>query len=208
MKRKTINLAVALMLVAVLTGGTYAATGDNIGTGDVGGDGNALIDSPVFNLTSTGNQLSLFKRAFMADGTPIASGSTLPQGTTVKFMIYVSNDSSVQINDVSVQDVLDTSAGAFTYTADSIQVDNSVANCAAAVCTVAEEQAIYAAVNANTATCGASAAACTDDDTDSDLASWDGTDTIDIGNSSNAANAQLDIAGNKVFAVLFSVTMN
>jgi len=210
MKRETMKIAVAFALTVLLTGNVHAALGDNTGTGDVGGVGGALLDSPVFNLTSTGNVLNLQKRAFQADGTPIPTGSVLPTGSVVKFMIYVSNDSTVGINDVSVQDVLDTAVGAFSYTLESIQIDNTAANCAGAVCTTgpgSEEEAIYTAVNAATGTCGAVPSACTDA-SDADVASWDGTNTIDIGDSVNAGNAQLDIAASKTFAVLFTVTMN
>jgi len=36
-------------------------------------------------------QLTLAKRAFFSDGTPVPDGSTLPAGITVKFMIYLNN---------------------------------------------------------------------------------------------------------------------
>jgi len=165
---------------------------NNTGTGDVAGDPAALTDSNVFVLNSTGVALALVKTAWMtAGGTPITTGSTVPQGTSVDFMIYVNNLGSVAINDVSVQDVLDP---LFAYQAGTIRVDNAVANCAVAVCTAAEEVAIYAsaiAVGANS------------DGVNADTSSFAGV-TVDAGDQS-VANGTLNVAANTVLAVVFTV---
>ena len=185
----------AAMFVGVLTIGSMQAAyaEDNQGTGDIAGDAAALADSNVFQLFSTGAALELVKTAFLtSDGSPITSGSTVPQGTQVDFMIYVSNPASVAVNDVTVQDVLDP---LFAYQVNSIRVDNSQANCAASPCTAGEVAAIYAA---------ASAAAANTDGVDGDTSSYNGTDTIDAGNNA-AANGQLDMAANSVLAVVFTV---
>ena len=170
-----------------------AVAAPNQGTGDVAGDGAALVDSNVFNLLSTGSTLTLVKRAFLADGTPITSGSTLPTGTVVKFMIYVNNTSSIQISDVSMRDVLDP---LFLYQAGTIKVDNSVANCAAVACTPAEEATIFAAADGSGAL---------SDAVDADVASFAGV-TVDAGNQ-NVANAQMNASANTVLALVFSVRM-
>ena len=79
-----------------------------------------------------------------------------------------------------------------------MQVDNSVAECAAAVCILAEEQAIFAAVDA---------APILTDTPDGDVVSYSGgSTTIDAGDAS-AANAQLDISNDAVWAILFSARM-
>ena len=75
-------------------------------------------------------------------------------------------------------------------------MDNSVADCALAVCTAAEELAIFTAVNG---------AGFLTDAVDGDVASITGG-TLDAGNQ-NVANLQLDIDANKVRAILFSVKM-
>ena len=75
-------------------------------------------------------------------------------------------------------------------------MDNSVVECALAVCTAAEELTIFTAVNG---------AAFLTDAVDGDVASITGS-TIDAGNQ-NAANAQLDIAADMVWAILFSLKM-
>ncbi len=136
--------------------------------------------------------LSIVKRAFQSNGTPIASGSTLPTGMPVKFMLYINNPGGF-VGDISLQDVLDP---VFGYVPGSIKYDNSVANCAAATCNAAEEAAIFAA--ADSGTVGTDAV-------NGDVVSFTGV-TLDVGNQ-NAANAQLDIAGGKVWAVVFTVKM-
>ena len=170
---------------------------DNTGTGDINGDSAALANSNVFQLFSTG-ALVLVKTAWLtSDGSPITSGSTVPQGTSVDFMIYVNNQSSVAINDVSIQDVLDV---LFTYQTDSIRVANVAlpstgGSCAVAVCTTDEEAEIYAA---------ASVVATNGDATgDSDTSSFAGT-TVDVGDE-NAANDPLNVTTDRVLAVVFTV---
>jgi len=180
-----------ILLAALLPLTAEAAT--NQGTGDVAGDASALTSSNVFTLLSTGSALALVKRAFLTDGTALASGATVPTGTHVKFMIYVNNTSSVAVNDVSMRDVL---AALFAYETGTIKIDDSVANCAAASCTALEEAAIYTAVNASSALTDA---------VDADTATYTaGTKTVDAGNQ-NAANGQLNAAANKVLALLFTV---
>ncbi len=136
--------------------------------------------------------IRLVKRAFLADGTPLADSDTLPRGTLVKYLLYINNRGSV-LNDASVQDIL---AAAFLYQTGTLKVDNTVAECAAADCTAGEEATIFSAIDDN---------AASTDAVDGDVVSITGS-TIDAGNQ-NAANAQLDIAANKVWALLFTVKM-
>ncbi len=165
---------------------------DNTGTGNVAGDPAALADSNIFVLNSTGAALTLVKTAWMTgDGSPIGSGSTVPQGTSVDFMIYINNLASVAINDVSIQDILDP---LFLFQGGTIRVDNSVANCAAAACNAGEEAAIYAA---------ASVVAANSDLVDADTSSFAGV-TVDAGDQS-VANGTLNVAANTVLAVVFTV---
>jgi predicted outer membrane repeat protein len=136
--------------------------------------------------------LTLIKRAFLPDGTPIPTGSTIPGFIECKYLIYI-NNKDVATSDVSVRDVLDP---AFQYQAGTIQVNNSVAECTLAVCTAAEELGIFTAVDG---------AGFLTDAIDGDVASITGG-TIDAGNQ-NVANLQLDINANAVWAILFSVKM-
>jgi len=195
MKNRTVRLVSAIALVTMATLAiptTQAAT--NTGTGDIAGVPGDLTPSNTVTLTSA--TLALIKRAFLADGTALPSGASMPKGTLVKFMIYINNDTTVGANDVSVQDAL---AAAFAYQAGTIKTSNTVNNCAAAICTPAEEAAIYAAVDAGTAK--------TDGTPDDEASYTAGTTTIDLGNQNVAGNSQLDIAASKVWAVIFSVKM-
>ena len=131
--------------------------------------------------------LVLIKQAFLAsDGSPISNSSTLPRGTVFKFLIYTDNTGPAR-SDVSIQDVLDP---AFAYQSSSMMFTNSVP-------TGATVGAIYTAVNAGTPV--------TDAISD-DVGSVVGM-TIDVGNSVVLTNTQLDIAANRIWALLFTVRM-
>ncbi len=189
---KILQRIAALTLGVFLTLGHVAQAANNQGIGDVADVGADLTDSNVFILSSTGSGLVLVKTAFLtSSGAQLTSSDTVPAGTSVDFMIYINNESSVAISDVSIQDVLD---AAFTYQAGSIRIDNTVADCAA-TCDAAEEAVIYASSEDNTPLTDAAA-----DDTASFAAL-----TVDAGNSVVGTNAQLDIAGNTVLALVFTV---
>ncbi len=192
------RLAVTALAAILAAGVPFTAIAeDNTGTGDVAGDTNALADSNVFQLFSTGAGLALVKTAWItSDGSPITSGSTVPQGTSVDFMIYVNNIGSVDINDVSIQDVLDP---LFVYQAGTIRVGNvalpsTSGACAAAACTPAEEAEIYAA---------ASVLAANTDGVNADTSSFAGV-TVDAGDE-NVGNGQLNSTADRVLAVVFTV---
>ena len=72
-----------------------------------------------------------------------------------------------------------------------------VSECAVATCTPAEEQTIFSANDATP---------FLNDAVDGDVASFTAGTTIDAGDG-NAANAQLNINGDSVWAILFSVEM-
>ena len=181
----------ALTLGVVLSLSQVAQAEPNQGTGDVAGDATALVDSNIFILNSSG-VLTLVKAAFLTTGgTALTSGDTLPAGTDVDYMIYINNQSDLLIADVSIQDVLD---ALFLYTAGTIRVDNSVAECALAACTAAEELAIYNAARVT---------AALTDIVDADTVSFAGV-TLNAGNQV-VANGQLDAAANAVLAVVFTV---
>lgn len=191
-KRKlvTTGLLTAILAAGVLATPAHAAT--NTATGDIAGVGADLDDSNTVDLTT--QALALIKRAFLSDGTPVASGATLPRGTVVKFMIYVNNNTAFAVNDISVQDVL---APTFAYQTGTIKVSNTVVDCGAA-CDATEEAAIYTAANG---------AAALTDAVDPDVASYTaGTRTIDAGNQT-LANGPVNAAANRVWAILFSVVM-
>ncbi len=169
---------------------------------------NGTVTSVSFNWTGVGVEgtgadqlefiwtvpapLAIVKRAFQLDGTTIPTGTTLPSGLPVRFLLYISNPGGPVV-DVSMQDVLDPT---FLYMAGSIRYDASITSCAAATCTALEEAAIFAAADSG---------AVRTDAVDSDVVSFTGV-TLDVGNQS-AANTELDISGGKVWAVVFTIRM-
>ena len=184
--RKHLRDLIAVVSGALIFAGSFvslAHAADNQATGDIGGVAGDLQDSNVFTLNTT--LLALVKAAFLADGTQLSNNDTVPSGTLVKFLIYVDNTTALAVDDVNVVDDL----VGFTYQAGTLKVDNSVA-------TGATEAAIYAAVNGATAL---------DDAVDGvDVAGISGT-TISAG--SGTGNAQLDIQGDRVWAMLFTVSI-
>jgi hypothetical protein len=165
---------------------TRTDSGADIGTVDQGYHYPNGISGPV---------LDIVKRAFLLDGTPIPTGATIPNFVEFKYLLYI-NNRGIGRGDVTVRDVLDP---AFQYQLETIQVDNSVGECLLAACTAAEELAIFNAVDG--------AAFLLDAVDLVDVASYTGASlSVDAGNG-NAANLQLDINADKVWAMLFSVKM-
>lgn len=169
-----------------------------------------MSEVDILNLTANGQQIMrrsiewamasnsctgrLIKRAFLPDGTPLPSGETVPSGNRIKFLIYLNNSGATE-SDVSVQDVLDPLG--FLYDTGTIKIDNTY-SCASNPCSATDETNIFAAIDDNTA--------LTDTPGD-DVASFTGGNNIDIGNSSQSTNAQLDMGANSVLALLFTVQM-
>jgi hypothetical protein len=173
-------LFVVFVAAAIAPSVTLAA--DNQAIGDIAGNAANLGASNTFTINST--QLALVKAAFLADGTPIASGATVPKGTPVKFMIYLDNTTAVAVDSVNVQDVL---VAAFAYQPGTIRVDNTVASGSSAA-------AIYASVNA--------VAAITDAVSNADVAGINGA-TVSAG--TGTGNGVVSVPANKVWAMLFTV---
>jgi hypothetical protein len=159
---------------------------------DVQINNRALTLLEIQTLATCNPNLTIIKRAFQTDGTPIPTGSVVPDYLEFKYLLYINNPGGAR-TDISVRDVLDP---AFQYQLESMQVDNSVAECAAAICDAAEELAIFTAVNG---------APVLTDALGDDVVSYAAA-TIDAGNG-NVGNLQLDINANAVWAILFSVKM-
>ena len=136
------------------------------------------------------------KRSFLPDGTPLASGTQVGVGTEVKFLIYINNKGSA-LSGISIQDILDP---AFSYVPGTLQIDNTVSECANNTCTAAEEAAIFAAIDDN---------AYLTDSANGDRARYDsGSTTIDAGAGNVPGNGIVNVNANSVWALLFSVTLN
>jgi len=172
-----------------------AAVGDIITTTNTlctDGTCTAFLATSEFSQFATAAVPAVVKRSFEVDGTVIPTGSIVPNYLEFKYLLYINNKGTA-VTDVSVRDILDP---AFQYQLESIQVDNSVVACALAVCDVAEELAIFTAVNG---------APVLTDALGDDVVSY-AVPTIDAGNG-NVGNLQLDIGANAVWSILFSVKM-
>ncbi len=189
---KTMQHIAALTLGVVLTLGSVAQAADNTGIGDVAGVGGDLTDSNTFTLNAT--TPALFKAAFLnSDNTALTTGDSLPAGTSVDFLIYLSNEADVAIDDVGI---LDTLVG-FTYTAGTIHVLNTTAACANP-CSAAEELNIYNL---------ARVAGAKTDGTPDDEASF-ASGTVEVGDNTTGTNTQQDAAANLVLALVFTATLD
>jgi hypothetical protein len=133
---------------------------------------------------------SLVKKAFLTDGTPIPSGTSVPRETVVKYLIYLNNRGGVQ-SDVSVRDVLDP---VFLHQAGTLKVNNSTPACALTDCTAAEEATIFSGVDATVAMTDA---------VDGDAVSIT-AGTIDAGDQV-VANAVVNAAAASVWVLLVEV---
>lgn len=184
--------AACVMALALLLVPSLALAAPNQGTGDIAGVDSDLTNSNVFNVNST--TLALIKRAF-ANGAALTDGDSVPRGTIVKFMIYIHNPTPIPVTDITIQDVLDSG---FTYVANSIKVDNT-GTCVGATCLPAEELVIFNTLDL---------LGNLSDTPGNDVASFDTVDTIDIGDGNEGTNAQADILGSVVYAVLLSATVN
>jgi len=177
-----VRLAAATVLSIALLAPRASLAGDNQASGDIAGNAANLGNSNVFTINTT--QLALVKAAFLTDGTPISSGTTVPRGTPVKFMIYMDNTTSVPVDSVNVQDVL---AAAFVYQPGTIRVSNTANSGSTAA-------AIYAAANV--------APTLTDAVSNADVA---GINAGTVSAGSGTGNALVTVPANKVWAMLFTV---
>ncbi len=144
------------------------------------------LNTTVFSPTK------IVKRAFQLDGTPIVSGSTLPRGTPVRFLLYIDNPAGA-ISDVSLEDVL---APLFAYQANSMRVDSSLLSSVACPGGVCDEAVIFDSADLGSARTDA---------VDSDVVDQSGA-TIHAGDGA-VANARLDLAANRVWALIFTVVI-
>ena len=182
----------ALMLGVFLMLSSVAHAAINIAVGDIAGDGLALDDSNPFELITSAP--TLVKAAFLTVGnTALTDGDRLPAGTSIDFLIYINNETDIDLVDVGIRDVL---AG-FTYVGGSLHVLNTTAECALTLCDAAEELNIYNL---------ARVAGAMSDGVDGDEASESGG-TIDVGNNF-VANAPQDAVANTVLALVFTATLN
>lgn len=192
------GITAALLTVitgVVVPGSAFAAS--NTATGSIAGTAADLTDSAAFNLFT--RQLALYKTAYLADGTELADNARLPAGTVVHFLIYVNNDTSVQVNDVRMADTLN---ALFAYANNNSITIGTTAACTNGgtndgLCNQTERDALWTAVSGGAATTDAAAAG--------DVVGVTGT-TVAIG-LQNGSNDQLDVPANTAWGVIIPITM-
>ena len=203
MKRSFLILSTCLLLTAAVLLPSISQAATNIGRGDLGADPLAadsdfITDSAALVINAV--KLAVTNLAFVDDGTgtAIPTGSNVPKGTIVKYMLYIDNSTLFAASDVRLVDLLDETA--FTYQAGSLRWNNTVTATAAPVAT------IFTDTNA-----GASVA-LTDAISNADVASADTTQTpndrITMGAHTAQANAALNIPAGKIVSFMYRARIN
>ncbi len=187
----------ALMLGAFLFASPMAQAAFNTAIGDIAGTPGDLVNSDPFELIAS--TPTLVKTAFLtSDGTPLTTGARLPAGTSVDFLIYINNETDIDLDDVGIQDTL----VGFTYVATSIRVLNTTAECAVTLCTTgpgSEEEGIYNDVVGETPL---------SDSAGNDAASFVAA-VVEVGNNGvQTTNAVQNAVANTVLAVVFTATLD
>lgn len=203
-------LIAAVVFSAVLWKPIVAGAATN-SANNVAGGSHTLTGSG--NVTVNAATLQLVKQVWTTGGTCLASApadatcnssataTTLPTGTTVKFLIFVKNTTDINLTDIRFQDLLDDTASGFTYVATSIKRTQTGASEPLDTDT---SSTIY--TNANTGT------ALTDAVANADVAGIDtavSPDNLSVGGAGGVGqNATLAVNAHKAFAVLFQATKN
>lgn len=199
------GITLAIVIVTIILGplGAHAAT--NSAT-NVAGGSHTLTGSG--NVTVNAATLQLVKQVYSAAGACLASipadaacnssatSTTVPAGTTLKFLIFVKNATDVALSDIRFQDALDVSGTGFTYVAGSIK-RTPAATPPNATDTAAT---IFASADGGTAQ--------TDTLSNADNAAFVSPNLTAGGDGSAGANATVSVAANKAFGVVFNVTKN
>lgn len=176
----------ATVTAAMLFGPTSALAATNTANWDIGGTAQTASTINIYSYAN--GSVTLTKAAFLAsDGSSLPDGSTVPQNTNVKFMIYVRNTNAFQMNDISISDIINPAE--FTMVSASIQWDASQT-------AAATETDIFNAVNASATTYSFGAG--------DDPGSYVGG-TVNVGTT--GGDTALNIPANTTWAILFTVTV-
>ncbi len=191
---KIMQRIAALMLGAFLFASPMAQAATNTALGDIAGVGADLDDSNTFTLLASTS--TLVKAAFLtSDNSPLTTGDRLPAGTSIDFLIYINNETDIDLVDVGIQDTL---AG-FTYVAGTIRVLNTTAECALTLCDAAEELGIYNDARVTVAL---------SDTAGNDAASFVAA-VVEVGNNGvQTTNAAQNAVANTVLALVFTATLD
>ena len=200
-----VSLAMVIFMIVMGPTFVYASVATN-SAANVAGGSNTLTASG--NVTVTSNALQLVKQVWTTGGACLASSptdaacnggvtsTTVPTGTTVKFLIFVKNTSDIAITDTRFSDALDVSGTGFTYVAASIR-RTQVASPPTVVATAAT---VFGDAN------GGTGIAQTDALTNADFAAFVSPNMTVGGDNTAGQNATLAVAAHTSFGVIFQVT--
>lgn len=196
-------LGLVIITMVLVPGFALAATNS---ANNVAGGTNTLTNSG--NVTVNAATLQLVKQVYTTGGTCLASipadaacsssatTTTVPAGTTLKFLIFVKNASDVALADIRFSDALDVSGSGFTYVAASIK------RTSAATPPLATDTAATIFTNADGGT------AQTDLLSNADFAAFVSPNLTVGGDGTAGQNATLSVTANRAFGVVFQVTKN
>ena len=190
---KIMQRLAALTLGVFLILSPMAQAAVNTAIGDIAGNPADLVNSDPFTLIPS--TPTLVKAAFLTNGnTALTDGATLPAGTSIDFLIYINNETDIDLVDVGIIDAL---AG-FTYVGGSLHVLNTTVECTLTLCTAAEELNIY-----NLARVAGAKTDGVDGDEASSVAG-----TIEVGDNTTGGNGQQDAVANTVLALVFTAILD
>lgn len=199
------GLSVAMVIFMIVLGPAFAYAATN-SAANVAGGSHTLTGSG--SVTVNAATLQLVKQVYTTGGTCLASipadaacnssatTTTVPTGTTLKFLIFVKNATDIALTDIRFQDALDVSGTGFTYVAASIK------RTSAATPPNATDTAATIFTNADGGT------AQTDALSNADNAAFVSPNLTVGGDGSAGANAAVSVAANKAFGIVFQATKN
>lgn len=191
------SILLATVTGALIFGPTSALGALNTATWDISGVSQA--DATFELISFDAGNITLNKTAFLvADGSELTDGATVPVGTQVDFMIFVNNENTAAVNNVNIEDIL--LAAEFDYVAGNMRITTG-GSCAALTCDPAERNTLYTSsvLIGNEAVEASDVAGFTAD------SPAVGDETVSAG--LGAGNAQLDLAADEAFALVFRVTV-
>ncbi len=214
--KSTLIVILALIAVCAVAGSAMAATNqatDGGGAITLTASGNVTVDTP-------GTALRLVKQVY-AGGTCIASSIaagadscnsgatsvTVPAGTALEFLIYVRNETDIQLSDIRfIDDINDTAVTGFTYAGGNLMTTTPIGSleldtaAAGAIYTDAKTGATAQTDAVNTG--GENYVSATDGGQAANL------DYVTVGAVAGQVNETLNIPAHTTFAVLIPVTKN
>lgn len=197
------GLAMALFVLILGPAGVYAATNS---ANNTAGGSHTLTGSG--NVTVNNATLQLVKQVYTTGGTCLASipadaacnssatTTTVPTGTTLKFLIFVKNATDIALTDIRFSDALDVSGSGFTYVAASIKRTN------AGTPPLATDTAATIFTNADGGT------AQTDALSNADFAAFVSPNLTVGGDGTGGQNATVSVAANRAFGIVFQASKN